>query len=290
MWWIMAAGSAVILLLVTALVLIALFKREVSQRAHMLNFIYVGGILFPVVTLTALLLYTLMVSNRLTSAAAGEVLRIEVVARQWWWEVRYPADQGDAGFITANELHVPVGRSVEIHISSPDVIHSFWVPNLAGKVDAIPGRVNRLRFRAEKSGIYRGQCAEFCGLQHALMSFHVVAEEAEGYEAWRRRESAPARPPIIPVLRNGHDVFIRSGCGACHTIRGTDADGKAGPDLTHVGGRQALAAGTLTNNVGSLAGWIAAADHIKKGNGMPSFNVLSGPELRDLAAWLESLK
>lgn len=299
MWWIMAAGSVVILSFVMLLVTFALLRRRPADRdadsvprsgsGAPLMFIYIGGIAFPLVVLTTLLVYTLMAGSNLTTAAAN-ALRIDVVARQWWWEVHYPAENEAAGFVTANELVVPVGRPVEVHVSSPDVIHSFWVPNLAGKIDAIPGRTNRIVLQADRAGVFRGQCAEFCGLQHALMAFHVVAVPPERYEEWLQRQRTPVAKPAAVLLARGYDVFMESGCGACHTVRGTEADGRRGPDLTGVGGRQALAAGTLPNGVGPLAGWIAAADHIKRGNGMPSFNVLPGAELRALAAWLESLR
>lgn len=290
MWWIMATGAAAILILVSVLVLLGLVVRSERPARGRQVFIYVGGIVFPVVTLSALIIYTFTLGNRLTGPLEGEPVRIDVIARQWWWEVHYLAQDGGEAFTTANELHIPIARPVEVRVASPDVIHSFWVPNLAGKIDAIPGRTNRIAFRADKAGVYRGQCAEFCGLQHALMAFYVVAEEPEAYASWLARQRAAAIRPEVPLLARGFDVFMASGCGACHTVRGTSANGTIGPDLTHVGSRQSLAAGTLNNTVGSLAGWIADADHIKKGNGMPSFNVLAGPDLRAVAAWMESLK
>ncbi len=227
MWWIMATGAAAILILVSVLVLLGLVVRSERPARGRQVFIYVGGLVFPVVTLSALIIYTFILGNRLTGPVEGEPVRIEVIARQWWWEVHYPAQDGGEAFTTANELHIPLARPVEVRVASPDVIHSFWVPNLAGKIDAIPGRTNRIAFRADKAGVYRGQCAEFCGLQHALMAFYVVAEEPEAYASWVARQRAPAIRPEVPFLARGFEVFMANGCGACHTVRGTPATGRS---------------------------------------------------------------
>jgi cytochrome c oxidase subunit 2 len=205
--------------------------------------------------------------------------------------VRYPATTPDGDVVTANEIHLPVGREVVLAVTSPDVIHSLWIPNLHGKIDMIPGQVNTLRVLAERPGVMRGQCAEYCGAQHALMALYVVAEPPEHFEAWLSRQRQPVAPPEEPFLARGMQVFGTAGCGACHAVRGTEWNGRLGPDLSRVGSRLSLAAGVLGNHRGTLAGWIAAAQDIKPENRMPSFaSALDGPELRALAAWLESLK
>lgn len=290
LWWTMFWGASAIMVLVIVLALYAVFRAPARRRRiNSIGFITLGGILFPVVVLSALLGYTIAVGNGLI-ARSNDALRIEVVGKQWWWEVRYAEQDGQPGFTTANEIRVPVGRPVEIAVSSDDVIHSFWAPALAGKIDMIPGRVNQVSFTADTAGTYRGQCAEFCGAQHARMAFYVIAESEQDYAAWAQRQAQPAQPPREPLLGRGHAAFIESGCIACHTIRGTAPGGDLGPDLTHVGSRRFLAAGTLPNNQGTLAGWIADNQQIKPGNLMPPFRTLDGETLRALAAYLESLR
>jgi cytochrome c oxidase subunit II len=290
LWWIMAVGAAAILLGVTVLTLYTVFgdpaRRDPRVGMHLIR---VGGLAFPLVTLTALLVLTLTLGRGLTKAGEA-ALRIEVVGKQWWWEVRYPGEDPRHSFVTANELRIPVGREVEVIVSSPDVIHSFWVPSLAGKIDMIPGHVNRLTFKADRPGVYRGQCAEYCGLQHARMALFVVVETQDAFAAWLERQRRPAPEPAFTALAEGRAAFLEAGCGACHTVRGTPARGELGPDLTHVGGRLSLAAGTLPNGVGPMAGWIVASQHLKPGNQMPSFNQFDGPTLRALAMWLTSLE
>lgn len=245
-----------------------------------------GGVLFPVVTLSALQVHEFAVARRLVTPGGPDTLRIEVTGRMWWWDVRYP----DSGIRTANEIVIPAGRPVEFVITTADVIHSFWVPSLAGKLDMIPGHVNRLTLVADRPGVYRGQCAEYCGAQHARMAFEVVAEPHERFDSWLAAQRQPAVEPADPMLAAGRDAFLRFGCDACHTVRGTPAAGTLGPDLTHVGARRTLAAGTLPNTVGALAGWIASAQHLKPENRMPSFPIIEGETLRAMAAWLESLQ
>jgi cytochrome c oxidase subunit 2 len=203
--------------------------------------------------------------------------------------VRYPDSAGGEAIIAANEIHVPVGRPVDLLLSSADVIHAFWVPSLAGKADMIPGRVTRLVFRADREGLYRGQCSEYCGLQHAHMGLFVFAMRPDAFAAWRAREAAPARPPDTPLLQAGLEAFLAQGCGGCHTIRGEPALGRLGPDLTHVGSRRSLGAATLDNHASALARFISASQAIKPGNLMRSFP-LDQPILQAIAAYLESLK
>jgi cytochrome c oxidase subunit 2 len=292
LWWAMLVAGAVILLAVCAILLWhALPGGRRPRRLAGRRLVVLGGIAFPTVALSALLLWSLGVGGRLVAALPADALRIEVVGRMWWWEVRYLAADGTVEFVGANELRIPTGRPVELLLESADVIHSFWVPRLAGKTDMIPGRTNRLTIEAEEAAIYRGQCAELCGLQHARMALYVESMAPDEFEAWHAGHMQPAPAPATPFLARGRDLFVSSGCGACHRVRGLDqAEGTLGPDLTFVGQRISLAAGLLPNGVGALAGWIASAQHLKPGNAMPSFAELEGEDLRALAAWLESLQ
>ncbi len=289
--WVLFIGGAVIFAVVLLAIAIAILRPATLRGEGVARRLIIGGgVVFPIVTLSALLTWGLLLTGTTARGGAGEPVRIEVVGEQFWWRVRYLDDAGDVVLATANELRLPAGRPIEVALKSNDVIHSFWVPSLAGKLDMIPGRVNRLAFTAERPGVYRGQCAEYCGAQHAQMAFYAVVEEPDAFDRWLAGQRGPAPEPASPVLEEGRRLFLRSGCGACHTIRGTAAAGRLGPDLTHVGGRRSIAAGTLPNNVGTLAGWIASAQHLKPGARMPSFGIFTGPELRAIAAYLESLK
>ena len=214
---------------------------------------------------------------------------IDVTGQQWWWQATYDPGDPQRTFDTANELHIPVGRPVVLQLRSPDVIHSFWVPNLAPKKDLIPGRTLTLTLRADKPGIYRGQCAEFCGFQHAKMAFLVIAEEPAQFEQWREAQRAKAQEPADAAQKRGRDVFMASPCVMCHTIQGTPANAKTGPDLTHLASRLTLAAGTLPNSRGHLAGWITNPQQTKPGTNMPAVT-LSAEDLQALVTYLESLK
>ena len=283
---VMFGGGGLIFAAVLLLTLLAMRSRPSAGLIGSRALVVAGGLFFPVIVLTGLLLYTFGLAGSATRPGDEPALRIDVIGRMWWWEIRYPA----AGVVLANEIRVPAGRPVELHVSSSDVIHSFWVPALAGKIDMIPGRVNRLRIVADDPGIFRGQCAEFCGAQHAHMAVEIVAEAPDAFAAWLERQARPAAATSGPVLARGRSLFLASGCGDCHTVRGIAADGKLGPDLTHVGSRRTIGAAILPNNVGTLAGWIADSQSIKPGNGMPSFNVFSGADLRAVAAYLASLE
>jgi cytochrome c oxidase subunit II len=216
-------------------------------------------------------------------------LSIEVTGHQWWWEVRYEDPRPAQTFATANEIHIPVATPVILKLASSDVIHSFWVPSLAGKLDLIPGRTNELRIQADKPGIYRGQCAEFCGWQHAHMAMLVVAHTQDEFEAWRAAQVSPARPPADAEQKRGQEIFLKSPCVMCHQIRGTPAGGKVAPDLTHVGSRRTIAAAALPNTRGNLAAWIVDPQGIKPGVHMPLIK-LEADEIQPLAAYLEGLK
>lgn len=287
---VMAIAGAVIFVVVLGLLLYALLSRGPRRQIDPRWFVVGGGLVFPGVALGALLAYTLVVGTRLSAPPPADALTIDVTGYMWWWEVRY-AGPGGASLATANELRIPVGQPVQVRVHSADVIHSFWVPNLAGKIDMIPGRINRVTLHANAPGTYRGQCAEFCGLQHTQMALHVVALPPDEWDAWFARRRGDAAKPQTAELRRGRRAFEAHGCGACHSVRGvSDAPRGLGPDLTHVGSRPSLAAGLLSNNIGNMVAWIAAAQALKPGSRMPSFHTIDGESLNALAAWLASLE
>ncbi len=292
-WWLLLAGGTLIFVGVMTLLLFAMLSRRPRRPVGARLFIVGGGLVFPGVVLSALLVYTVIVGARITAPPADDALQIDVTAQMWWWDVRYrdPDGDGSAFLVTANELRIPVGKPVLLRLHSADVIHSFWVPNLSGKVDMIPGRVNRLTLQADAAGTYRGQCAEFCGLQHSRMALHVVAEPVADWERWvAQRREVPAEP-AGDVLQRGRRVFLETGCVACHAVRGvSNPPPGLAPDLTHVGSRPSIGAGLLTNTPGNLAAWIASAQSLKPGSKMPSFHNLDGESLTALAAYLASLE
>ncbi|WP_142848419.1 cytochrome c oxidase subunit II [Telmatospirillum sp. J64-1] len=290
LWWAMFVGSILIMILVVGMIAWGLLRARGDEKLAGKTMIYLFGIGLPLVTLTALIYFSVDLTTR---SRSGDTVAatIEVVGKRWWWEVRYPGAAPDGSdIITANEIRIPAGQPVEIYLSTTDVIHSFWVPAIAGKLDMIPGRLNRMVIQADEPGEYRGQCAEFCGEQHALMAFMLVAQPPEEYAAWLEAQARPAPEPEDPFLARGRDAFLDAGCGTCHRVRGTTADGVLGPDLTHVGSRLTIGAGTLPNGIGPLAGWIADSQSIKPRNLMPNFNNFDGETLRAIAAWLESLE
>lgn len=287
-WVLFGMGGAVLLVVLIALGLALFGPRRWRTRLGGSRLVWIGGLAFPVVVLSALLIYGLSLTSHLTQEPQPGETRIRVTGEMWWWRVAYLDDQGGEAFQDANEVHIPVGRPVLLELESADVIHSFWVPRLSGKVDMIPGRRNLMRIQADAPGAYGGQCAEYCGGPHALMGLVVVAHEPAQYADWLRRQSAPSIAAALP--HSGAEVFASSGCGACHTVAGTVFNGQAGPDLSHVGSRRTLGAGILPNNQGVMAGWISDSQSLKPGNRMPAYPVLTGQELRDVSAWLESLK
>lgn len=289
--WVLFIGGGLIFIAVMALALLALFgppamRASIGRHAWIIG----GGIAFPVIVLSALLIYTFLAASSMVQAKEPPAAHIEVTGELWWWRVKYLDEAGKTLLETANEIHIPAGRPVELTLISDNVIHSFWVPNLAGKIDMIPGHVNKLRVQADAPGSFRGQCAEYCGAQHARMALFVVAQTPEGYAAWLAAQSRPAGEPGARVLQHGRQLFLDNRCGLCHTIRGTPANGALGPDLTHVGSRLTIAAGVLPNTQGTIAGWITDSQHIKPGNRMPAFNQFSAEDLRALSAYLESLQ
>jgi cytochrome c oxidase subunit 2 len=298
--WVLFVGGTLIFIFVMALLTLAMRRQARPIRPAI--WIFGAGIAFPVVVLTALLAWSTWRSAQLAPQTSHDAMTISVTGKMWWWEVRYRDPATNREIITANEIHIPVGESVYLGMTASDVIHSLWVPALAGKRDMIPGRVTGLTLRADKAGVYRGQCAEYCGEQHARMAFHVIALPRPEFNAWLARQAQPALPADTTVLQRGREAFLAQQCQACHTIRGvTDvppfseqariADtSRLGPDLTHVGSRREIAAGTLRNHRGTLAGWIADPQAIKPGVFMPPSQDLDGETLRALATYLEHLK
>jgi cytochrome c oxidase subunit 2 len=242
-----------------------------------------------VVILFGLLFASVATGRAVASLGSAEGLVIDVTGNQWWWDVTYENPTPSLQVKTANELHIPVGRQVRIQLKSNDVIHSFWVPNLHGKMDLIPGRQTAIWLQADRPGVYRGQCAEYCGLQHANMALTVIAEASDDFERWLVAQRQPAPPPASPEQQRGLEVVERGPCAMCHTVVGTSAGGRTAPDLTHIATRSTIAAGTAPNTRGYLAGWITDPQHMKPGAKMPSTG-LSADELQAVLAYLETLK
>jgi cytochrome c oxidase subunit 2 len=243
---------------------------------------------------TIVLLFIMLIGSFRTSRAMGRMnnensLAIEVYGHQWWWEVHYSGDQPSQFVETANEIHLPVGVPIRIRGTSRDVIHSFWPPNVQGKRDLLPGYENELNLQINQPGRWRGQCAEYCGEQHAHMSFFMIAESKSDFARWLNAQAQSAPSPATPQTAHGQQVFLTHACVMCHTIRGTTAGSRVGPDLTHVASRSTIAAGLLPNTVGNLGGWIMNAQSVKPGCRMPP-NQMSGAELQDLLAYLETLR
>ncbi len=298
LFWFFTIVCAVVWLIVMVLLWISLTRKRPDSpdpqlkpdrsRERRIGIVIAGGIGATVVIL-AVFTGASFFSNKSFAEPRPHGLTIKITGHQWWWQLNYEAHQADQTFETANEIHIPAGQAVRLDFESPDVIHSFWVPNLAGKQDLIPGRFTELTIRADKAGIYRGQCAEYCGIQHAHMAMYVVAQEPQDYAAWRAQQLKPAVVPKSAELRRGQQVFISNACALCHTIGGTSAGGHVGPDLTHFGSRMTIAAGTARNSFGNLTGWIADPQHIKPYTRMPAV-ALSGPDLIAVSHYLESLK
>ena len=280
--WVMFGGGAAIFVLVLALVVLALRRPPAWLASPRL--VLAGGVAFPLTVLSALLAYTLVVSPRLAASRPADVV-VTVVGRQWWWGVDYLDGAGKPDFTTANEIHIPVGRTVELRLETVDVLHSFWVPALAGKLDLVPGRDNRLRIAADRPGRFRGQSAEYCGGPHGLMAFFVIAEPPERFEAWRANQ----RLAHAGSGGAGRELFLAH-CATCHTVRGTPAAGTLGPDLTHFASRTSLGAAILPNDAPTVKRWIAASQHLKPGNLMPEFRGFTGEELQALADFLGELR
>jgi cytochrome c oxidase subunit II len=250
------------------------------------------GTAISIAALVAATIYTLWTLGVIAQPGQGPVLRIEVTGYDWWWKIAYPAQDGAAAFVTANEIHVPVGVPVQVDLKSADVLHAFWVPALAGKTETVPGQVNRQWIEADKPGVYRGQCSQYCGAQHAHMGFEVVADTPADFAAWRARQIAPASsasaPTTSPSVQIGMHLF-NARCAGCHTVRGTPADGVQAPDLTHLATRRSLAALTLPNTREDLLAWITAPQRIKPEALMPATS-LNTADANALLDYLETLK
>ena len=288
--WILFAMGALVLLVVLAALYIALFGRPALQaKVGGKTAIWAGGVAFPLVVLTALLVYGLSLTRHLSAPIAGNEMRVRITGEMWWFRVAYLNAQGREIVQDANELHIPAGQPVVLELQSADVIHSFWVPRLSGKLDMIPGRRNLMRIQADRPGIFGGQCAEYCGGPHALMGFTVVAHEPAQFARLMQARQARLAAPVMAGAA-GARLFDEAGCAACHRIAGTGANGLAGPDLTHVGARRTLGAGILPNNRGTLMGWVGNAQAIKPNNRMPAYANLSGQQLTDIAVYLEAQK
>jgi cytochrome c oxidase subunit 2 len=246
-----------------------------------------AGIATPIVVITCLFVIADLFVIKTTQAPARSATRltVRVVGHQWWWEVRYPGTDA----VTANEIHIPVRTRVRLEVRSADVIHSFWVPELNRKIDLEPGRTNAIELVADRAGRYRGQCAEFCGLQHAHMSMYVFVDSRPAFRRWLARQAGPAAAPAGATARLGQAVFLRGSCSTCHAIRGTSANAGVGPDLTHVASRTTLGAVTIRNGERELADWIQHSQSIKPGNQMPNID-LSGARLNSVVAYLRGLK
>lgn len=291
-WWATGVASGVVLLVCVLLVagllrhrgepqVVAAPERREARAA--LRWVLVGTVAS---TLVLLAFFVATVSGLQHAGRVAEVtpLTVEVVGHQWWWEVRYPRE----GFTTANEIHIPVGERVRLRVTANDVIHSFWVPQLAGKMDMIPGQTNEMWLEASQAGTFRGQCGEYCGLQHANMTLVVVAEPRERFDAWQASQRAAAAVPVSAEARAGAAVFELR-CAVCHSVQGTRALGKVGPDLTHLASRRRIAAGRLPNDSASLARWIADPQAVKPGTFMPRIG-LSASELTAVVEYLENLR
>lgn len=292
--WILTAICTAIWLAVMLALAIGLMRRRRSGEAPLASHYGPGRtrVIATATLLTGLTVIALSVLSYLTDkslATPGPApLSVTLTGHQWWWEIRYDDPDPSRSFTTANELHLPAGVQVKLTLQSGDVIHSFWVPSLAGKEDLIPGWKNDITFTPQSPGLYRGQCAEFCGLQHAHMGLLVAVQPKQEFEAWYAAQVAPAASPRADVQR-GHDVFMGSGCILCHAIRGTRAGGRVGPDLTHVGSRQAIAADTLPLTRDMLVEWISNPQGVKPGANMPRVR-LADADVDAVARYLESLR
>jgi len=286
-WGMTIAG---VLIFAAVMLLLALSLRHHARPLRPAVWIAGAGVAFPVIVLSLLLGWSTWRSAQLRPQSSNGALAISVTGKMWWWEVRYRDPASGHEVAAANEIHIPVGKDIYLGLNAADVIHSLWIPALAGKRDMIPGRVTGLTLRADKPGIYRGQCAEYCGIQHARMALHVVAHPQAEFDAWLAAQARPAVQPADAFLQRGRAAFLDQRCQACHTIRGVAEDNKLGPDLTHVGSRAHIGAATLHNHPETMAAWIADPQAAKPGVFMPGSPGLDGESLRALAAYLESLQ
>ena len=294
-WWMVAITIPIWLGVVGLAVYFIRFRPE-SHSLRLARWLIIGGgVMLPTAVLTILLVYGLALLPALVAPAPAGSLKISVIGEQWWWRVRYQSASGGAatgGTVVelANEIRLPLGEPVEFHLESADVIHSFWIPSLGGKMDMFPGRPTRLVLTPTRTGLFRGVCAEYCGTSHALMNFPVVVLEKEEFRRWLDGQTQPARTMSEATARRGQELFLAQGCNACHSIRGTPAMGVIGPDLTHVGSRLSLAADTLPNEPDAFRRWLTHTEVIKPDVHMPNFGMLPAEELQALATYLKGLE
>lgn len=295
LWWVLFVVCSIVGVLALAALAYAIFRRRVDwrlpsdeqDRAPTKAVVY-AGIIAPAIILSGLFVYVL-VTYRAITVPGDSPFTVRVTGHKWWWDVAYEYDSPQLNARTANEVRIPVGRKVSLALESQDVIHSFWVPQLQGKMDLVPGRTNQIWIQADSPGVYRGQCAEYCGLQHARMALYVIAMEAGEFEEWIAQQRMPAQPPQDSATMRGRQVYLQRGCPLCHAVRGTESLAQVAPDLTHVGSRMYLAAGVLPNTRGHMAGWISNPQQIKPGSYMPRIP-LSPAELHDIVSYVLSLR
>lgn len=290
--WVLYGVASFAFALVVIILLLGLFRRRpvAGPRRELISgtkVVVLGGIIFPICALTAVFVLTVTTIDTTINPPSPPKLTVHIIAQQWWWQVEYPNQH----ITTANEIHIPVGQPVKIVLTSKDVIHSFWVPQLQAKTDVVPGLTNTTWIEANKPGTYDGQCAEYCGTQHANMAFQVVAEPPAQFDQWATVEAGPALKPTAALAQKGAALFPDSPCAGCHTIRGTAAHGTFGPDLTHVGSRRTLAARTIPNTPDEMAKWISNAQKIKPGTTMPNMRQSpQDPFVKAVVAYLQSLR
>jgi cytochrome c oxidase subunit 2 len=285
--------SSVVFAVVVAIMFVAVRRNrhqstEVDLAEHGRGWVIWGGAVIPGIVLVAVFGVALHAMGAFSPATPAVTVR--VVGRQWWWQVEYLRPDGSTLFRTANEIHVPVGKTTRVLLTSNDVIHSFWIPQLQGKMDATPGHVGDLRLQARRAGTYSGACSEFCGQQHAHMAMSVVAETDSAFAVWISRQARNADVSPDSVASAGRTLFAGSMCAACHAVRGLSIGSDSAPDLTHVASRATIAGGRLPTTLGNLEGWIANPQALKPGTKMPTLRVYTGPQLRALATYVESLK
>jgi cytochrome c oxidase subunit 2 len=290
LWWLIFVIAAGVFVVVMAALVWAVRRRGDRRSSDVIMTRWVtGASAVTVVVLFVWLAASVSVGRASGSPQMKDALTISITGRQWWWQLEYVDTLPSNRFRTANEILIPVGRPVVFNVTSRDVIHSFWVPSLHGKRDLIPGYTTSIWFQADREGTYRGQCAEFCGLQHANMAVFVRAVSNADFERWVTAQRKPAQEPASGEARRGHDVFLKATCSQCHTIRGTLAGGGYGPDLTHVGSRAKIAAGVLPNTPENLQRWIRNPHQFKPGTKMPPHD-LADADLRAVAEYLRSLQ
>jgi cytochrome c oxidase subunit 2 len=297
-WGVIVISLAVVVI-ISALVLFGVLRRRspalpdmtgappVERGGNGLRWIAIG-VAVSSVALVVSLVWTMATLAAVVRPPRPAPLRIEVTGEQWWWRIRYLSDDPSRVFSTANEIHIPAGQPVEVRLKSADVIHSFWIPAVAGKMDAIPGQTNITWLQADQPGRFRGQCTEYCGQQHAHMALWLVVDSPASFSAWRQWQTRAATAPLGGDAALGRQI-VEYRCGACHRIAGTDAGGTVAPDLTHLMGRSTIAGGVLANTAANLSGWIANPQSLKPGTKMPTL-YLSGPELRAVRSYLLSLR